>query len=273
MTEFGKIKDTGKREDMSTGSRRDTNEGKPRPDLINPLVLRRLGYHFGGGCEKYGERNFELGQPTGRYWESHDRHVLDKKEGLKDEDHLSAAIWNLMGIMLNEEMVKRGIYPPEIDNATDYTCKEGFDNTVGKWAREHNDMLRQQEKMAKPTTPLLISAPKEYEGFEEVPELPVCFGVCHTDECPCHDEDECLMTACHECEFETECDDMATNVYNPDEDDDGADEELIIQPIQCKGCLSYYKDYSAYPCNKCFRNVDNRGNHHDYYISSDDVCC
>ena len=60
------ISDSGKREDMESGSRRDTNEGKSRPDLVNPLVAKRVGMHYANGCKKYGMRNFELGQKSSR---------------------------------------------------------------------------------------------------------------------------------------------------------------------------------------------------------------
>jgi hypothetical protein len=144
MTEFKYVKDSGKREDMETGSRRDSQDGKSRPDLMNPLVLRRVGQHFANGCDKYGEKNFELGQKTSRYRASLGRHLLDYDEGLTDEDHLSAIIWNAMGIMMNQEFVERGLYAGNIDDFSDYTTRKGFEGSVGDRARAHNDALRRK---------------------------------------------------------------------------------------------------------------------------------
>jgi len=61
------IEDSGKRIKYKTGALRDTEEGKVRYDLLPPECLRRVWL---------GERN---------------------------EDHLSATIFNLFGIMYNEE--------------------------------------------------------------------------------------------------------------------------------------------------------------------------
>ena len=38
MKKFDKVQDSGKRQDFGTGSVRDTNEGKPRYDLISPIA-------------------------------------------------------------------------------------------------------------------------------------------------------------------------------------------------------------------------------------------
>ena len=143
--EFDKVKDSGVREDMETGSRRDTQKGKSRPDLNNPLVIRRLGMHMANGCDKYGEHNYELGQKTSRYLASLERHLLDYKEGLDDEDHAAAIMWNIHGIIMNQEFVERGIYPAEMDDYCDYRTKQGFDCTVGARARGFNDNLRKAE--------------------------------------------------------------------------------------------------------------------------------
>jgi hypothetical protein len=138
-------KDSGERENMDSGSRRDTQKGKPRADLFNPLVSKRVGQLFANGAVKYGEHNFELGQKTSRYLASLQRHLDLYKEGMRDEDHLAAIIWNTHGIMMNEEFVKRGIYPHAMDDFTDYRDKRGFDHTVGKRALEFNEKLRDKE--------------------------------------------------------------------------------------------------------------------------------
>ena len=95
--------DSGERVEFSTGSVRDTNKGKPRYDLISTLALRRIAYLMMRGAVKYGERNWEKGQPESRLYESALRHLMEYKLGEDDEDHLSAACFNIMAIIHFEE--------------------------------------------------------------------------------------------------------------------------------------------------------------------------
>ena len=110
MPEFV-VKDSGEREEFCTGSRRDTRVGKGRFDLVSPIALRRLAIHYEKGAEKYGDRNWERGQPLNRYLDSALRHIIDYQEGLRDEDHLIAAAWNLFAHVHTEEMIHRGLLP------------------------------------------------------------------------------------------------------------------------------------------------------------------
>lgn len=111
---FGQVKDSGKRQEFPTGSRRDTEEGKGRPDLIPRLLLERLGKHFENGARKYGDNNWQKGQPLSRYWRSAFRHLLSVRDGEEDEDHLSAAIWNLQAIMWTLEETRADRLPREL---------------------------------------------------------------------------------------------------------------------------------------------------------------
>ena len=136
--QFDKVKDTGVKECFTTGSRRDMQKGKGRPDLMIPFILRRDSQHHENGANKYAARNWELGQPSSQYYASAQRHMWDYLEGDRSEDHLAAIRWNVGGIMYNEEMVERGIYPPEICDLPDYTCLESWEQTVEKPALEEN---------------------------------------------------------------------------------------------------------------------------------------
>jgi hypothetical protein len=122
--EFKKVKDSGKRQEFKTGSVRDTSEGKGRYDLISPISLSRLAKHFENGAVKYGDRNWEKGQPMCRYLDSAIRHIYKHLEGMRDEDHLAAAAWNVLGAIHTEEMIERGLLPKELDNRPDYIKKE-----------------------------------------------------------------------------------------------------------------------------------------------------
>ena len=56
------------------------------------------------------------GQPLSRYLDSAERHLTKVKMGLEDEDHLSAACWNLMAIIETQKRIELGILPEELDN-------------------------------------------------------------------------------------------------------------------------------------------------------------
>lgn len=92
-------KDSGKREEFPGGSRRDDASGKPRYDLIPPAPLKRLAELYMRGAEKYGESNWEKGQPVSRFLSSAMRHLEQARAGETDEDHWAAVVWNVLCIM------------------------------------------------------------------------------------------------------------------------------------------------------------------------------
>lgn len=97
------LKDSGERTEFGTGAVRDMHKGKGRMDLLPPLALLRLGRHFESGAEKYGDRNWELGVPCHSFYDSAMRHMLKYMAGDTDEDHLIAAVWNLLCLADTEE--------------------------------------------------------------------------------------------------------------------------------------------------------------------------
>lgn len=115
--------DSGKRQKFNAGAVRDTSDGKSRPDLISPFFEMRLGNWLMLGAKKYNERNWEKGIPNSRCYASLRRHICQWVIGNQDEDHLAAIACNIMFIMHNEEAVKRGLLPKEIDNMPKYTEK------------------------------------------------------------------------------------------------------------------------------------------------------
>jgi hypothetical protein len=72
------------------------------------------------GAVKYGDRNWELGQPLSTYIDSAERHIASFKEGMRDEDHLAAARWNLGCVIHTEEMIRRGLLPKELNDLPSY---------------------------------------------------------------------------------------------------------------------------------------------------------
>lgn len=85
--------------EYDTGARRDSREGKGRYDLISPYALERLARRLEFGVNRYGERNWEKGQHMMDYFDSQQRHMNKWLMGMRDEDHLAAAFWNIMCMM------------------------------------------------------------------------------------------------------------------------------------------------------------------------------
>lgn len=130
MPEFDSVKDSGVRQEFATGSRRDTQTGKGRFDLIPWLVMPRFARHYENGAEKYGDHNWIKGQPSSRYLSSAFRHLCHYAIGKRDEDHLAAAMWNIAAIMFNEEMVENGMYNEGMHDLIDFTDPARFHNAV-----------------------------------------------------------------------------------------------------------------------------------------------
>jgi hypothetical protein len=101
---------------FSTGSVRDSREGKGRYDLIPPEAIHELAIHFEEGAKKYGDRNWELGQPISRIMDSALRHAFSYMAKKKDENHLGAACWNLIAAMTIRARVNKGELPQELDD-------------------------------------------------------------------------------------------------------------------------------------------------------------
>lgn len=113
---FTKVKDSGKRQKFDTGAVRDIQVGKGRFDLLPPRAIRRLAEHFENGAVKYGDRNWEKGIPNSRFIDSALRHLFKVLAGSIDEDHLTAAVWNIMCIIENLEKIDAGLLPKELDD-------------------------------------------------------------------------------------------------------------------------------------------------------------
>lgn len=109
-----RLKDSGKREQFDTGAVRDVRAGKGRFDLLPLEGLQRVAQTFEDGCNKYGERNWELGMPVSRFLDSALRHTHKYLAGHADEDHLSMAAWNLICALTIEERAENGTLPKEL---------------------------------------------------------------------------------------------------------------------------------------------------------------
>lgn len=150
--QFDSVNDSGGiRQQFATGSQRDTPEGKGQPHLVASVVGRRLAQHCMNGADKYGPRNWELGQPISRLFDSAQRHLWDFQDGDETEDHLAAVVWNVMAIMHTQKKVEEGDLPEEL---IDFPCvtlediKKGQD--VWRSAQEHS---QPQQPTSTPSIP------------------------------------------------------------------------------------------------------------------------
>lgn len=126
------------KEAFTTGSQRDSRDGKGRYDLISPIALKRLALRMEGGATHYGERNWEKGQPLMRYVDSAIRHIQNHVEGKRDEDHMGAALWNIHSFIHTEEMIKRGSLPETLNDLPRFT-REAYPEVVQENSRSGPD--------------------------------------------------------------------------------------------------------------------------------------
>lgn len=99
-------KDSGERAEYASGMVRDTQEGKPRFDLLLPLgvpyehqFLTRVAELLARGAEKYSDRNWERAggdEELARFKSSAQRHLMQWLTDETDEDHAAAVVFNLL---------------------------------------------------------------------------------------------------------------------------------------------------------------------------------
>jgi hypothetical protein len=124
------IKDSGTRREFETGSVRDAQEGKGRFDLIPYLPHKNLAKHYEAGIKKYGERNWEKGQPLQVFLDSANRHILRFMNGERDEDHLSASVWNAYGYQWTENEIIEGRLPYSLTKDLNPTLLKYIDDKI-----------------------------------------------------------------------------------------------------------------------------------------------
>ena len=103
MSKTFTTKDSGDKEEFTTGSQRDTQVGKTRYDLIPPLGLRRVADIYGRGADKYDDWNWAKGQPYTRVYASLFRHLMQWRNGDTDEDHMAAVAWAALCLLHFDE--------------------------------------------------------------------------------------------------------------------------------------------------------------------------
>mgnify|MGYP007071638681 FL=1 len=97
------FEDKPKERIFESGAKRDSDLDKPYVHNLQGYTRLRFGYLTRLGANKYGDGNFLLGMPTDQAIQSNDRHWAKYLAGDRTEDHLSAMIFNIQLIMMNEE--------------------------------------------------------------------------------------------------------------------------------------------------------------------------
>ena len=120
------IKDSGTRREFDTGAVRDMAEGKGDMASVPWESILRLSRHYENGAKKYARWNFRRGIPVSSFIDSACRHLAKYQCGEDDEDHLSAAAFNILGAMLMENTM------PEMQDLPLREGKKTFSYFEGK---------------------------------------------------------------------------------------------------------------------------------------------
>ena len=102
-------KDSGKREEFTSGMVRDTQDDKPRYDLIDRSFLKRWAELMARGAKKYGEENWRKAAGEAelkRFRASAVRHMYQWLDGDTTEDHAAAVAFNLAGAEMVSEKIE-----------------------------------------------------------------------------------------------------------------------------------------------------------------------
>ena len=109
-----KLKQTGKPRQFDTGAQRDNADGKLRMSLVPHKALNDVMKRYLQGAETYNENNWKKGMKHSVLYDSAMRHLMEDFTGDESEDHLGAALWNIMGMIWNRQN------KPELDDRKDY---------------------------------------------------------------------------------------------------------------------------------------------------------
>lgn len=91
-------RDSGQREAYASGMVRDTQDGKPRYELIDRAFLKRWAELMARGAVKYGADNWRMAnshEEIERFKASALRHMMQWLDGDQTEDHAAAVAFNI----------------------------------------------------------------------------------------------------------------------------------------------------------------------------------
>lgn len=124
------LKDSGERRKFDTGAVRDA-EKDTRYDLMSTISNRKLAHQFFLGAKKYGDSNWRLGIPASKYIDSCKRHLDTWIDGTcTEEDHLTAALWNLYCLLDTMSRVEMGLLPESLNDLNIYKLNKKDGQTL-----------------------------------------------------------------------------------------------------------------------------------------------
>lgn len=97
------LKITGTPRQFETGAQRDNADGKLRMSLVPHKALNDVMMRYLQGADAYGEDNWKKGMKHSVLYDSTMRHLMQDFTGDDSEDHLGAALWNIMGMIWNRD--------------------------------------------------------------------------------------------------------------------------------------------------------------------------
>ena len=118
-----KILDSGERTEFESGAVRDMHEGKGDMVSLPNAAILRLSKHYENGAKKYGRWNYTKGIPVSSFMDSALRHIFKYLDGWDDEDHISAAAFNILGAMEMEAKHKELIDIPTTEGKKTFDYK------------------------------------------------------------------------------------------------------------------------------------------------------
>ena len=98
-----------------TGAKRSAAAGRGRFDLIPYEAMLSLAKRYEMGAEKFGDRNWENGQPLSRLLSSLRRHAHQVGYDYS-EDHIGAVLWNAAAFVTMVERMRAGILSKDLDD-------------------------------------------------------------------------------------------------------------------------------------------------------------
>ena len=159
------LKDSGTRQNFSTGAVRDAQENKGMFHLLPYVAVFLLARIYEMGAKKYAARNWEKGMPISRYIDSAQRHLAKYMIGMRDEPHLSMAAWNIIGALHTAVQVYLGRLPAEFNDLPNHVGESAWKDQPYWNGNETQAEPFPQTWAAPPLSPNEVSSVKGFLGL------------------------------------------------------------------------------------------------------------
>jgi hypothetical protein len=116
--------DTGiAKTEFSTGATRSDATNRGRFDLIPYEAMLSLARRYELGADRFGDRNWEKGQPLSRLLSSMRRHAFQTGQDFS-EDHIGAVMWNAAAFATMVARMEAGTLPKTLDDIGYFSKQE-----------------------------------------------------------------------------------------------------------------------------------------------------